>query len=75
LTKQLQDGAATLNDINPSLRPVADAVRQFVAAKNGTLTIRLTPKERVPLMRLIADAKDDPSVFLAKFKIEATATR
>ena len=39
------------------------------------MTIRITPKNPVPLLQMFALTKDNPAGVLAQFRIEATMTR
>lgn len=49
-----------------------DALAGFVETSGQTLTIKLTPRAKVPLMQLMQLSRSDPESALAQFKIEAS---
>jgi hypothetical protein len=49
-----------------------DALAGFVETSGQTLTIKLTPRAKVPLMQLMQLSRTDPESALAQFKIEAS---
>src|SRR5439155_22645874 len=75
LMESVNQAAAKMAQANPDVRPAADAIRDFIGAPRGTLTIRLIPKGRVNIMAAIEAANKDPTVLLSQFRIEATLAR
>jgi hypothetical protein len=59
----------------PALKPVADAVVEFITAPKSTLRVKLTPKGPLPVALLAVEAQSDPFAPLAHFTIEAKVTR
>lgn len=49
-----------------------DALAGFVETSGQTLTIKLTPRAKVPLMQLMQLSRSDPESALAQFKIDAS---
>ena len=60
---------------SPDLSGLADAVAHFIETPGGKLSIRITPKGRVPLLPLLATAKANPATILAQFRIQPSVTR
>jgi hypothetical protein len=66
----------TLVQANPQAEPLFRAVEQFVKGSGETLTIRLTPKGRVVLLKFIEEASATNSAALFKnFTVEAKTGR
>ncbi|PJG52542.1 hypothetical protein CVM73_25620 [Bradyrhizobium forestalis] len=57
---------------NVDARVAVDALASFVETSGQTLTIKLTPRAKVPLMQLMQLSKSDPESALAQFRIEAS---
>jgi len=57
---------------NADARVAVDALAGFVATPGQTLTIKLTPRAKVPLMQLMQLSQGDPESALAQFRIEAS---
>lgn len=57
---------------NPDTRVAVDALAGFVETSGQTLTIRLTPLGKVPVIQLLDALSDEPIVALAQFRIEAS---
>jgi hypothetical protein len=57
------------------LKPLADAVVEFLQTPKATLRIKLSPKGRTPVMQLAADGKTDPFAPLERFNIEVVLSR
>ena len=55
--------------------PIIVAVKQFVEAPRGTLTLKIVPNGHVPVVQVVTAGQTDPFAALALFKIEATTTR
>jgi hypothetical protein len=54
---------------------IADALTRFIETPQGTLTIKLTPRGKVPAMQLLGSLKADPLAALARFQVEASTGR
>ena len=67
--------AAALAPTSPDLAALADAVAHFIEAPGGKLSVSITPKGRVPLLQVLAMAKDNPAAVLAQFRIQASMSR
>jgi hypothetical protein len=60
---------------NAELKPVADAVVNFIETPKGTLNIKLVPKARTPVVALVAESQVDPLAVVSRFTIKAEVTR
>jgi hypothetical protein len=75
LIDTLNQSAAPLAKGNLDIRPVVEAIAQFIEAPRSTLTLRVIPKGRVIIQQAIETAIDDPTAALSQFRIEATTRR
>lgn len=57
---------------NPDAAAAVDAIGRFIATPHQTLTLKLTPKAKTPVMQLFQLLSADPAMALAQFKIEAS---
>lgn len=57
---------------NLDAKPAVDAIAGFVATSGQTLTIKLTPLGKVPVLQLMDALNSEPIVALAQFRIEAS---
>lgn len=57
---------------NLDARPAVDAIASFVETPGQTLTIKLTPLGKVPVLQLMDALNSEPIVALAQFRIEAS---
>jgi hypothetical protein len=57
---------------NPDVAAVAETLARFVETPGQTLTVKLTPRGKVPALQLIQAMQSDPFAALAQFKIEAS---
>lgn len=57
---------------NLDARVAVDALASFVATSGQTLTIKLTPLGKVPVLQLMDALNHEPIVALAQFRIEAS---
>jgi hypothetical protein len=57
---------------NPDVAAVAETLARFVETPGQALTIKLTPRGKVPALQLIQAVQTDPFAALAQFKIEAS---
>jgi hypothetical protein len=63
---------ATTAANNPDALAAVDALVRFVETPRTTLTLKLTPRAKVPAPQLIQLLKTDPLIALAQFRIEAS---
>jgi hypothetical protein len=54
---------------------IAGALTRFIENPRGTLTVKLTPKGKVPAMSLVEAIKTNPLTALARFQVEASTGR
>jgi hypothetical protein len=74
IVDNIRAGGTTPNgDANAAA--IAGALAAFVETPRGTLTIRLTPKAKVPAMQLVQAMKTDPLTALAQFQVDASTAR
>jgi hypothetical protein len=57
---------------NPDANAAVDAIARFVETPGQTLSIKLSPRAKAPLMQLMQLLQTDPQSALAQFKIEAS---
>jgi hypothetical protein len=57
---------------NPDADAAADAIARFVETPGQTLSIKLSPRAKAPLMQLMQLLQADPQSALAQFRIEAS---
>jgi hypothetical protein len=57
---------------NLDAKPAVDAIAGFVATSGQTLSIKLTPLGKVPMLQLMDVLNHEPIVALAQFRIEAS---
>ncbi|MHC4055339.1 hypothetical protein [Bradyrhizobium sp. 25ACV] len=57
---------------NGDVKMAVDALAGFVETSGQTLTAKLTPRAKVPLMQLMQLSQSDPEGALAQFRIEAS---
>lgn len=58
---------------NADVRVAVDTLARFVETSGQTLSIKLTPRAKVPLMQLMQLSQSDPESALAQFRIEASS--
>lgn len=75
MVDNVRQAAQPMAALHPDAIATAGAIARFIEAPRGTLTIRLTPRERVLLMPLIASLQQDPFAALARFRIDAAVGR
>jgi hypothetical protein len=57
---------------NPDVAGAIAAISRFIETPGQTLTLKLTPRAKAPLMQLVQLLATDPPSALAQFKIEAS---
>jgi hypothetical protein len=60
---------------NPDAQAIAGAVIYFIENPRGTLTVKLTPRDRVALVEVIQQLKDTPLDALAHFRVDVSNGR
>jgi hypothetical protein len=72
IIENIKTGTAEAATTNPDVAALADALAHFVESPRGTLTLKLTPRGKVPAMQLVQVLKVDPLVALAQFQVEVS---
>ena len=75
IADDIRNGGAEATATNPDAVAIRDALARFVENPQGTLTLKLTPRGKVPAMQLIRTLKADPEGALAQFQAEASTGR
>ena len=75
IVASVKASGASATATNPDAAAAVDALADFIGTPRGTLTLKLTPRGKVPAMQLIQSLKADPMVALAQFQVEASTTR
>jgi len=57
---------------NPDVDAAVDAIARFVETPGQTLSIKLSPRAKAPLMQMMQLLQTDPGSALAQFRIEAS---
>ena len=74
IIENIEASNATAATPNPDATALVWALARFIETPRGTLTLKLTPRGKVPAMQLI-QALTDPLVALAQFQVEASTGR
>ncbi|MDE2603969.1 MAG: hypothetical protein KGL62_16590, partial [Bradyrhizobium sp.] len=72
IVEDIRTKSTGATEANPDAAIIVDALVGFIEKPGGTLTLKLTPRGKVPAMLLIQQAKDDPLGALAQFQVEAS---
>jgi hypothetical protein len=75
IIENIKTNGMTMSTTNPDAMAIAGAVTRFIENPRGTLTVKLTPKGKVPAMSLLEALKTNPLTALAKFQVEASTGR
>jgi hypothetical protein len=75
IIENIKNTGMTMATTNPDAMAIAGAMTRFVESPGGTLTVKLTPKGKVPAMQLIEAIKTNPLAALARFQVEASTGR
>lgn len=75
IVENIRSNAMQTASVNPDGMAIAGAIVRFIENPRGTLTIKLTPRGRVPMMQVIEALKTSPMAALARFEVEATTDR
>lgn len=74
IVEDIRENGAGLSAGNPDVRTAADALAQFIETPGTTLTIKLTPRGKVPALQLLKLLQTAPLTALSQFRLEvATA--
>jgi hypothetical protein len=75
IIENIKTNGMTMANTNPDAMAIAGALTRFIENPRGTLTVKLTPRGKVPAMSLIEAIKTNPLSALAKFQVEASTGR
>jgi len=75
IIENIKASNATTTTPNSDAAAIVEALTDFIATPRGTLTLKLTPRGKVPAMQLIQALRTDPLVALAQFQVEASTGR
>jgi hypothetical protein len=75
IVENIKASNATTTTPNPDAAAIVAALADFIETPRGTLTLKLTPRGKVPAMQLIQALRTDPFVALAQFQVEASTVR
>jgi hypothetical protein len=75
IVENIKASNATTTTPNPDAAAIVGALADFIETPRGTLTLKLTPRGKVPAMQLIQALRTDPFVALAQFQVEASTGR
>jgi hypothetical protein len=70
--RAIVDGIRAAGASNPDAVPILEAVMRFIENPRGTLTLKLTPRGKVPAMQLIQTLQTNPQGALTQFQVEAS---
>jgi hypothetical protein len=73
LVEEIRADPSNAND--PNLAAISRALAWSIENPHSKMTIKLTPKGKVPVMELVEAVKIDPSVALARFQVDASTER
>lgn len=71
IIQNIRETGIKLSGANADAMAIAGAIARFVELPGGTLTIKLTPKGKVPVMQLAETMKTNPMLALAQFQVDA----
>jgi len=71
IIQNIRETGMKLSGANADAMAIAGAIARFVELPGGTLNIKLTPKDKVPVMQLAEMMKTNPMLALARFQVEA----
>jgi hypothetical protein len=73
--RAIVDSIKAAGATNPDAVAIEEALEHFIENPRGTLTLKLTPRGKVPAMQLIQALKTDPMAALAQFQVEASTAQ
>jgi hypothetical protein len=72
IIQNLRASGANAAASNPDAPAIADTLARFIETPRTTLTLKLTPRGKVPAMQLLQALQTDPLGALAQFQAEAS---
>lgn len=72
LVESIKAKREQVGSANPDANAAVDAIARFVETPGQTLSIKLSPRAKAPLMQLMQLLQTDPQSALAQFRIEAS---
>ncbi|MEA2911632.1 MAG: hypothetical protein QOJ15_3713 [Bradyrhizobium sp.] len=72
IVENIKASNATTTTPNPDAAAIVGALADFIETPRGTLTLKLTPRGKVPALQLIQAMRTDPLAALAQFQVEAS---
>jgi hypothetical protein len=72
ISQNLRASGANAAANNPDAPAIADTLARFIETPRTTLTLKLTPRGKVPAMQLLQALQTDPLGALAQFQAEAS---
>ena len=75
LIENIKSSGMTLASANPDAMAIAGALARFIEIPRGTVTIKLNPRGKVPMMTLIDALRTNPMAALARFQVDASVGR
>jgi hypothetical protein len=72
IIQDTKDSSAAVVANNPDAQNAVDALTRFIETPRTELTMKLTPRAKVPAMQLLQLLKIDPGTALSQFRIEAS---
>lgn len=75
IVENVRDTGMKLAGTSADAMAIAGAVARFVERPGGTLTVKLTPKGKVPLMQLVDAMRTTPLLALMRFQVDASNGR
>jgi hypothetical protein len=71
ILQNIRETGMKLSGANADAMAIAGAIARFIELPGGTLSIKLTPKGKVPVMQLAELMKTNPMLALARFQVDA----
>jgi hypothetical protein len=71
IIENIKKNGMTMAAANPDAMAIAGAIARFFELPLGTLSIKLTPRGKVPVMQVIETLKANPMAALARFQVDA----
>jgi hypothetical protein len=72
LVESIRSNAPTAATNNPDAGTAAEALARFIETPGTTLTLKLTPRAKVPAMQFLQLLQTDPLIALSQFRIEVS---
>ncbi len=75
IAEKIRSGVDPTTASDPDAMAIVEAAARYVENPRGTLTLKLTPRGKLPVMPMIQALKTDPLVVLAQFQVEVSTGR